>query len=289
MSALPVIDSHCHAWTCWPYSPPVPDPRTCARVEHLLYEMDDCGVDQALIVCARIKHNPRNNDYIATEVAQHPGRLHQAADLDCEWTATYHRPGAARRLREMAQRWPLKAFTHYLRREDDGAWLYSEEGLEVFRSAEELGLIASLACYPHQHAAVRRAAERFPMVPFLVHHLGLVHLGSSSAGENLHQVLLSARMPNIYLKVSGFGYPAELAWEYPYPAARETLRAEYEHFGPRHLCWGSDYPVVRYFMTYRQSLEVLRRHCDFIPASEMAWVTGGNLGWLLGTEPGLPG
>ena len=118
MSALPVIDSHCHAWTCWPYSPPVPDPRTCARVEHLLYEMDDCGVDQALIVCARIKHNPRNNDYIATEVAQHPGRLHQAADLDCEWTATYHRPGAARRLREMAQRWPLKAFTHYLRREE---------------------------------------------------------------------------------------------------------------------------------------------------------------------------
>ncbi len=285
MNALPVVDSHCHAWTYWPYSPPVPDPRTCARVEQLLYEMDDCGVDQALVVCARIKHNPRNNEYIAAETALHPERLRQAADLDSEWSATYHRPGAARRLREMAARWKIAAFTHYLRLEDDGAWLHSEEGLEVFKVAHELRLIASLACYPHQHAAVRRAAERVPQVPILIHHLGLVHLGNLSVGENLHQVLLSARLPNIYLKVSGFGYPAEQAWEYPYPAARETLRIEYEHFGPRRLCWGSDYPVVRYFMTYRQSLEVLRRHCDFIPAQEMGWITGGNLAALLNPLP----
>jgi L-fuconolactonase len=282
MRKLPIIDSHCHAWTYWPYSPPVPDPRTCARVEQLVFAMDDCGVDKALIVCARIKHNPRNNDYVAAEVARRPERLYQAADLDCEWTATYHRPGAAQRLRAMAARWPLKAFTHYLRKEEDGSWLYSPEGLEVFRAARELGLLASLACYPHQQAAVRKAAERSPEVPFLVHHLGLVHQGSRSSEDNLQDVLESARIPNIYIKVSGFGYPAEHAWEYPYPAARETLRMEYEHFGPRRLCWGSDYPVVRYYMTYRQSLEVLRRHCEFIPAGEMDWVTGGNLAGLLG-------
>ena len=51
----PIIDSHCHAWTYWPYEPPVPDPESRGRVEQLLHEMDLNGVDQAFIVCAEIE------------------------------------------------------------------------------------------------------------------------------------------------------------------------------------------------------------------------------------------
>ena len=53
-----IIDSHCHAWATWPYKPPVPDPESRGRVEQLLHEMDVNGVDQAVIVCAQIDHNP---------------------------------------------------------------------------------------------------------------------------------------------------------------------------------------------------------------------------------------
>ena len=67
-------------------------------MEQLLFEMDVAGVERAAVVCARIDHNPDNNDYVAECVARFPERLIMLADVDCSWTETYHTPGAAGRL-----------------------------------------------------------------------------------------------------------------------------------------------------------------------------------------------
>ncbi|MCI0439347.1 MAG: hypothetical protein L0177_09480, partial [Chloroflexi bacterium] len=77
-----IIDSHCHAWRRWPYQPPVPDDESRGRVEQLLFEMDDCGVDEAVVICANINRNPDNNDYIAEEEQKHPSHLHFFPDID---------------------------------------------------------------------------------------------------------------------------------------------------------------------------------------------------------------
>ena len=278
---MQIIDSHCHAWARWPYEPAVPDAEHRGRVEQLLYEMDVNGVDQAVIICAQIEHNLDNNAYVAEQVKRYPSRLHQFADVDCSWSPTYHRPGAAERLRQVAERWPIKGFTHYLADEEDGSWLYSQEGLAFFGVAAEFALIASIACRPHQQAAVRCAAERFPGVPFLCHHLGLVKASEGSPYRDLKEVLASARLPNIHLKLSGLSYCAQVRWAYPYSDAQWVVRAEYEHFGPYRMCWGSDYPVVRYSMTYRQALEAFRSHCTFVPESDKHWILGQNLEQLL--------
>src|SRR5262249_43127203 len=164
-----MIDSHTHAWEYWPYQPPVPDPESRGRVEQLLWEMDRCGVDMAVLVCARIEHNPRNNDYVAGCVAQYPDRLVQFADVDCSWTETYHAPGAAARLAAAAAQYGLKGYTHYLKRDTD--WFESEEGLAFFRTTAELGLIASLALGPEWQPALRTLARRFPSILFLCHHM----------------------------------------------------------------------------------------------------------------------
>ena len=94
---LMIIDSHTHAWEYWPYEPPVPDHNSRGRVEQLLWEMDRNGVDKAVLVCARIEHNPHNNDYVAEQIRAYPDRLVQFADVDCSWSAEYHTPGAAER------------------------------------------------------------------------------------------------------------------------------------------------------------------------------------------------
>lgn len=275
-----IIDSHCHAWTHWPYQPPVPDYDQRARVEQLLHKMDLAGVAQALIVCARIEHNPENNDYVAEQIPRYPDRLHMAADVDCSWTDTYHTPGAAARLRWAAEQYPLKAFTHYLRGDDDASWFYSAEGLAFFKVAEEKKLIASIAGGPQHQPAIREVAERFPSIPFLCHHLGGVKVADTS-GEGLQAVLASARLPNIYIKLSGFYYAtAGPRWDFPYRDTFDIVRAEYEHFG-RRMCWGSDYPVVRSHLTYQQSLEAFRTYCDFVSAEDKAWILGRTLQQLL--------
>ena len=182
-----------------PTSRPVPDFHSKGRFEQLLNEMDLNGVDQAFLVCAGIEHNPCNNDYIARMSRLYPGRIRQVADVDCSWSETYHTPGAAQRLHHAAERWSLSAFTHYMKAEDDGSWLYGEDGLAFFTTAAEMGLIASIACSPHHHTALHRVAEQFPQLPILIHHLGHPGVGER---ERMEKVLASARFANIGVKVS---------------------------------------------------------------------------------------
>ena len=278
-----IIDSHCHGWERWPYQPPVPDFHGKGRFEQLLNEMDVNGVDQAFLVCAGIEHNPRNNDYIARMIRLYPGRIRQVADVDCSWSETYHTPGAAGRLRQAAERWSLQAFTHYMKADDNGSWLFGEDGLAFFGTAADMGLIASIACSPHHHAALHRVAEQFPQLTILIHHLGHPGVGNK---ERLEQVLASARYANIGVKVSGFYYSTRQEfWDFPYAdSIREIVQPLYDTFGPQRLYWGSDYPVCLRNMTYRQAIECFRSHCGFIAEADQALIMGENLRRLLDSD-----
>lgn len=276
-----IIDSHCHAWPRWPYQPPVPDDASRGMVEQLLFEMARNGVDRAVLICARIDRNADNNDYGAACVGRFPDRLYQFADVDCSWTETYHAPGAADRLAEAARKWPIHGFTHYVKGEDDGAWFLSEEGLAFFAKARDLGLIASLSIQPELQPVLRKLAERFPEVPFLCHHMAGASAGEAHPYPKLKEILASARVPNVYIKLSGFAYVSERKWDFPFSDALWIVRALYEHFGPGRMCWGSDYPVVRSYMTYPHALEAFRTHCPFVPEGDRAEILGGTLGRLL--------
>ena len=201
-----IIDSHSHAWPRWPYEPPVPDSDSRGRIEQLLHEMDRNGVDQAVLVCARIDHNPDNNDYIFECAKQYPGRIIQFADVDCSWTDTYHTPGAADRLAEAADKYALKGYTHYFRGDDDGSWFFTDEGdSDSFQTTADRGLIASLAMGPQLQAPLRKLAAQFPSITFLCHHMAGARAGEEPPYPNLKEILVSASTPNINIKMSGFG------------------------------------------------------------------------------------
>ncbi len=275
-----IIDAHCHAWEQWPYEPAVPDPRSRALAERLLWEMDQAGVDQAVLISAAIGGNDDNSGYTTACAARSPGRLHAFPDVDCRWHSTHHTPGAAERLRGVVARFNPSGFTHYLQEDSDPSWLLSDDGLDFFRAADNAGLIASLACGPRQMATLCALARRFPETPFLVHHLGRVIVDPPDA-EARRAVLAAATVPNIHVKLSGFGFAVREGWDFPHAATRNLVRSLYQEFGPQRLCWGSDYPVSQRYMTYRQSLEVLRTHCHFVAGSDVQQILGGNLQSLL--------
>ena len=205
-----IIDSHTHAWPRWPYQPPVPDDESRGIVEQLLHEMDLHDVEKAVLICARIDRNPENNDYVAACVKRYPDRLIQFADVDCSWTDTYHTDGAAERLRTAAEKYALKGYTHYLKGDDNGDWFFSDEGQRFFQTTAELGLIASIAMGSHQHEPLRKLAAQFPDVPFLCHHMGGARAGEAHPYPQLKQVLASANVPNIHIKMSGFAYVSQV-------------------------------------------------------------------------------
>jgi L-fuconolactonase len=274
-----IIDCHAHAWDYWPYEPEVPDPKNRGTAEMLLFEMDKVGVDKAVVVCARIEHNPDNNDYVADRVTKYPDRLIQFADVDCGWSETYHTPGGADRLAEATEKYHLKGYTHYLR--DDTDWFESAEGTAFLEKTAELNLIASFALGPAWLPALRKLALRFPSIPFLCHHMAGARVGEDLPYPILQEILTCADVPNIHIKLSGFHYVSGVAWEYPYSDTMWIVRKLYENFGPERLCWASDYPPVAISSSYRHALEAVRTHCTFIAEKDMDLILGGNMQRLL--------
>jgi L-fuconolactonase len=284
-----IFDSHCHAWRNWPYDDHVPDGRYRASVDSLLWEMDEAGVGRAAVVCARMGRdvgeraaNDDNNDYVAAAVAAHPDRLVMIGDVDGLWCPSeHHVPGAAGRLRAAVERYGLVAFTHYVHEDSDG-WFASPEGLEFFGAAAELGLVASLGMSPSWQPDLRRIAEAFPAMPILVHHQGMARLHTATFDADLAAVLANADLPNIFVKVSGFHYLAHEAWEYPFPEVHErVLKPLQAAYTPARLLWGSDFAAARPYVTYRQSLEVVRSHAAGLSPAEQDRILGGNLEGLL--------
>ena len=275
-----IIDAHCHAWRQWPYQPPVPDPHSRARVEHLLWEMDQAGVGRAVLISAAIDGNPDNHDYTSACALDAPQRLVAFPDVDCRWHATHQTPGAANRLRTVLRTFNPVGFTYYLDEAADPAWLLSPDGLAFFAVADEAGVIVSVACGARQLPTIGALARRFPRTPFLVHHLGRVKARPSDS-EGLRALLQLASIPNAYIKLSGFGFAQENGWDFPCASSLELVRAMYGSFDASHLCWGSDYPVSQKYLTYRQSLEIVRTHCSFISADDMHKVLGANMAKLL--------
>lgn len=271
--SFPIFDSHCHAWSLWPYESPVPDAPSRATVEQLIYEMDVNGVSQALVLCAAIERNGDNIDYVTAGRDAHPGRLRVVADLDCPWSPTYHSPGCAARLASLADRYELTGFTHYFEERNDG-WLLGDEAEALFSVAGERQLLASLAVGPAWQADLRRLALRHPEVPILCHHLGDLRAGDSAG---LAEVVASAEVQNIYVKASGFHYASARGWDAPWPEALEMLHRIFDAYGPERLCWGSDFPASTRFCTFRQSLEAVRAHCDFLGPEDLRLVLGGTL------------
>lgn len=269
-----IIDSHCHAFARWPDAS-VPDPETRGIFEQLRFEMDSAGVDMALIIAGgRV---PGNSDYVMSKIGELADRYVLFPDVDCKWSENYHVAGAADRLSAVVDKYRPRGFTHYLRDDDDGSWLLSTEGRAFFAVAAQSGLIVSLHILPHQLHHLRQLARAFPAVPFLIHHLGLPRLDEG----RLREVLACGVEPNLHVKISAFdaGYPR--AWDYPYPLARPFVMRLIEAFGPERSHWGSNFPMSRSAMTYRQTLECLREHVPVTSTAVMDAVLGESLLRLL--------
>jgi len=262
-----IVDAHCHIWEHWPYQPQVPDAQSRARAEQLLFEMEQNGVSKAVLIAAAIGDNPDSNGYVARVAAKYPGRFVPFFDIDSRWTPRYQTAGAADRLAVAAEKHALKGFTYYFAEDDDGTWLASPEGRRFLAEAQARKMIASLSAMPAQMPIIAAAAEAFPKLDILCHHLGFLGPRSATTPNAFDLVFSLAPFPNVHIKISGFGNVASPDMDYPYPALTGIVRSLHERFGPWRLLWGSDWPVSRKFMTYKQTLDMARRYCGLFDTS----------------------
>ena len=142
-------------------------------------------------------------------------------------------------------------------------------------SYDEAGYIASAL-------RLERILERFPNLPC---HLAMgppvQYFGHGDRWAFPDEITRLYGRDNLLIEVM-FPITWGGVWDYPYPEAQALIRDFREKFGAEKMIWGSDMPNVERFCTYRQSLDYVRRYCDFLSGREMDLVLGGNAARLYG-------
>lgn len=259
---MPIVDTHCHVSPIW-YEP----------VETLLYEMDRCGVEYAVLVQML---GQTDNSYQFECVRRHPDRLASVVLVDSE------HPNAGDVLALLVEQGAVGVRLRATTRSP------GDDPLAIWRQAEALGLPISVAgdAASLSSPEFAQVAAAIPGVPIILEHLGSVnHPDGEAAPYPLRrQVFALAQHPHLYIKIHGLGEicPRQMPPASPIPLDVTNLALldlAYAAFGPRRMMWGSDFPPVAGREGYANALAWPQTHFS---AEDNAWIFGGTAMELYG-------
>ena len=261
---MDLVESHVHVWTVRdPRFPKHPDSNFSteeeASPEDLFVAQDEVG-GVAWTVLIQPRLYLWDNSYLAQAAEAHPDRFVVAGrvnPMDGE---------APRQLRELMQ-WPGYRGIRLAATEDPATrWLDDGAQDPLWEAAAETRATIGLLIQWRQLPQAAVMASRHPDVTVVIDHLGFPDYDDTESLENLLDL---ARLPNVYVKLSG--YPHNTGDAYPYLRARPFIERMLDAFGPSRVMWGSDWPVCLAHATYGQA---------FKSAWELPWLTDSDREWI---------
>lgn len=229
-------------------------------LEQLIAEMDEAGVDRALLTPPTLWS--RNVDAYALEaVERYPTRFAIVHQFD-------HRAPDARSRLETLNRRPYVAIRLLFRQNPE--WLEDGTMEWVWSACERLG-IPICARTSGTADKLGPIAERHPGLVLVIDHMDTVPGKTGPAAFSDH-LLSVARWPNIHVKMTSA--PLYSGEPFPYPDLDEPLKRIVDAFGPQRLMWGSD--VSNHLHPYRDCV----RHFEqlaFLSPEDRDWILGKTL------------
>jgi predicted TIM-barrel fold metal-dependent hydrolase len=233
-------------------------------MEELLREMDEAGVDAALIH-PPVSWDPGANAIAEDAARRFPGRLAVLGQVDLTT------PEESRRLlAHWRERPGQKGLRYPLVRPEQRDW-YKDGTMDwLWPECERLGLpVATMA--GRFLPEFRRIAERHPRLKLIIDHCGLVREAQDEAAfGNLEELLSLAQLPNVAIKATGApGYSTQ---PYPFRNLHDGLHRIFDAYGPRRFFWGTD--ITRMPCSWRQ--------CVTLFTEELPWLKGRDLELVMG-------
>jgi L-galactono-1,5-lactonase len=141
--------------------------------------------------------------------------------------------------------------------------------------ADRMVLSIDLAPGDVQATQMKNVVRSFTKLKIAIGHFGMVGHGNWMAQIRL------AEFENVYIECGG------LIWLFrqegpPFKQAQSKIKQAMKAVGAHKLMWGSDYPRTMVDFTYRQSLELATKGCDFMKKSEKDAFLGGNAARVYG-------
>jgi predicted TIM-barrel fold metal-dependent hydrolase len=246
-----VIDSHLHVWasekeaSSFPYADGKDPPdslQNAASISALLKQMDNDGVDGALIV-QPINHK-FDHSYVTHAIQTHPTRFKGMLLHDPSLNAVE----AVSQLEDLAlQGYVGVRFNPYLwPKSETGGWEKMSEGagLSVYKRCGELHMPVGVMCFQgfHLHyediVALLKAS---PKTTLILDHFGFTSL-TPEGDAAFEQLLKLVDYSQVIVKISAL---FRLQDPSPYDRVRrERFEPLLAAFGPDRLMYGSDFPYV---------------------------------------------
>ncbi|NKB69991.1 MAG: amidohydrolase family protein [Candidatus Latescibacteria bacterium] len=272
---MPIIDAHVHLFANFAPMEPFAD---IGRLDRLLYLMDQCEVEKAVVLSVE-EYSATNNQDCAQWGRAHPDRLAVLVDVPL------HESTAAEQVLRAREEFGAVGTSYYAPNPNESLqWLLEEPCEPLWQAYQDTGLACNLQLFPVNYGPLVELAWRYPQIDFVANHLGLPALpgGPDPDDETYGGLLQGADCANLAVKASGFYAAAANQWDFRCPQARRYFRRLLEGLGPDRLLWGSDWMPVGRFLTYRQSLETLRIFTADLDPVEQTKILGGNAARVYG-------
>lgn len=257
------------------------------KVEDLVRAMDEHGVAHACIV-QRATLYGYDNSYTLDAARQYTHRFVPIVVLDAQ------DPSGAGQLRDLAANHRLGGLRIVAPElsEHDTAWLDSDEALDLWCAAADLGLPVTVILYRRNNEAGRAAllgiARRFSTLPILVDHVGVPHASTPECkwaasqgwdysiapppGFGIAESLAAFDdLANVHFKITDINF--DRLEDNHYDAA-QFVRALADRFGAARLLWGSD--VGQSPAPYGEKIQRMRHSAKLLSAEERAPLFGGT-------------
>lgn len=270
-----IVDAQVHIWGTGIPTNPAHRQISSFSADDLLKEMDEAGVDAAVI-------HPPGWDPKASEVAiaaarQHPGRLSVLGNFPLD------QPESRSLVDGWKQQPGMLGLRFVFQQPHQQSWPTDGTMDWLWPAAASAGLPVALAA-ANFLPAVGQIAERHPRVRLIVDHMGRpTGAKDAEAFATLPELLALARHPNVAVKATAA--PGYSSAPYPFSNIHDYLHQIYDAFGPQRMFWGTD--ITRMPCSWRQCVSLFTEELPWLSEDDKELIMGRALcQWLDWPLPG---
>jgi predicted TIM-barrel fold metal-dependent hydrolase len=239
--------------------------------EQMLAEMDEAGIEKAILVSSPIVYG-FDNTYTADSVDRHPDRFGSTCAInvrDADAAAQLRHWIVDRRMNG------LRIFTSGGTMPEDSDWLADPQTYPAWETARELGISVSITMKPGGYPQFVQLAQRFSSVPIIMDHLCSPPFDDGPPFRRADPFFALADLPNVYLKLTARNL-TDLA---ALPGVTQPfVQRLVDVWGADRIIWGSNYPRTEGPLAALVQFSL--RELAFLPESQRAAIFGGTASQL---------
>ncbi len=278
---MPFIDAHTHVWTDDTAHYPLGrgwkkddmGPRRFTP-EDFFKHAKPAGVDRAVLIqmsyyspkdLTDAKPGDFDNRYMLDMIALYKDAFVGTAVIDP------HAAAPERLMGEMAKQ-GVRALRIYprLSKQPPARWLEPAGYGKMFAAGARNNQAMSCLIDPDALPELDRMCRKFPDTPVIIDHLCRIGADGTVADRDVDALCAMAKHKRVLVKVGAFYALGKKTP--PYTDLVPMIRKVVQAFGPSRCMWESDCPFQVVQQPYQASVDLVRKHLDFLTADDRDWL-----------------